>query len=115
MILKPTTDSGLVARRAIAYAAVVLGCLAVAPWVDRLRWVGNVYIHSLHEMAAVMLALGVAVISLVRFHSRKSDTYLLIGSAFLGVAFLDGYHAVQASDLVTTGPPWSWLASRLFL
>jgi PAS domain S-box-containing protein len=115
MTLKPNTDSGLRARRAMAYVAVVLGCLAVAPWVDRLGWVGNVYIHSLHEMAAVMLALGVAVISLVRFHSRKSDTYLLIGSAFLGVAFLDGYHAVQASDLITTGPPWSWLASRLFL
>ncbi|HET9210076.1 MAG TPA: response regulator [Thermoanaerobaculia bacterium] len=116
MTIRPHPDGGLVARRAIAYVAVVLGCLAVAPWVDRLGWIGNAYIHSLHEMAAVMLALGVAVISLVRFHSRKSDTYLLIGSAFLGVAFLDVYHAVQASDLVTTtGPPWSWLASRLFL
>ncbi len=116
MTIKPNPDSGLVARRVIAYGAVVLGCLALAPWADRLDWIGNAYIHSLHEMAAVMLALGVAVISLVRFHSRKSDTYLLIGAAFLGVAFLDGYHAVQASDLVaTTGPPWSWLASRLYL
>lgn len=115
MTIKPSTDGGLVARRAMAYAAVVLGGLAVAPWVDRLGWVGTVYIHTLHEMAAVILALGVAAISLVRFHSRKSDTFLLLGSAFLGVAFLDGYHAVQASDLSTTSPPWSWLASRLFL
>ncbi|MFL6234168.1 MAG: response regulator [Thermoanaerobaculia bacterium] len=115
MTIKPVTDSGLVTRRAMAYAAVVLGCLAVAPWVARLGWVGTAYIHTLHEMAAVMLALAVAAISLVRFHSRKSDTFLLLGSAFLGVAFLDGYHAVQASSIVTTGPPWSWLASRLFL
>jgi PAS domain S-box-containing protein len=114
MTIKPHPDSGLAARRATAYAAVVLGGLAVAPWVARMEWVGNAYIHTLHEMAAVMLALGVAAISLVRFYSRKSDTFLLMGSAFLGVAFLDGYHAVQAR-IVTTGPPWSWLASRLFL
>src|SRR3954468_11217449 len=113
--IKPNPDSGLVARRATAYAAVVLGCLAVAPWVDRLGGVGNAYIHTLHEMAAVILSLGVAAISLVRFYSRKSDTFLLLGSAFVGVAFLDAYHAVQAPNLLTTSPPWSWLASRLFL
>src|SRR4051794_39586572 len=113
--IKPNPDSGLVARRATAYAAVVLGCLAVAPWVDRLDWVGNAYIHTLHEMAAVILSLGVAAISLVRFYSRKSDTFLLLGSAFVGVAFLDAYHAAQAPNLLTTSPPWSWLASRLFL
>jgi PAS domain S-box-containing protein len=116
MTIKPNTDSGLVARRAAAYGAVVLGCMAVALWVDRLGWVGTVQIHTLHEVAAVMLALGVAAIALVRFHSRKSDTFLLVGSAFLGVAVLDGYHAVQAANLpTTTSPPWSWLASRLFL
>src|SRR4051812_12862778 len=115
MTIKRNPDSGLVARRATAYAAVVLGCLAVAPWVDRLGGVGNAYIHTLHEMAAVILSLGVAAISLVRFYSRKSDTFLLLGSAFVGVAFLDAYHAVQAPNLLTTSPPWSWLASRLFL
>ena len=107
-----------------AYAAVVLGCLALAPWIARAGWVGNVYIHTLHETVAVLLALGVAAIALVRFHSRKSDTFLLLGTAFAGTAFLDGYHALatsaffaerfQASDLASTSP-WSWLASRLFL
>ena len=116
--------SGPAARRLAAYAAVVLGCLALAPWVDRLGWVGNVYLHTLHELAAVMLALGVAAIALVRFHSRKSDTFLLLGTAFVGTAFLDGYHALassrffaerfQAGDLSSTSP-WSWLAARLFL
>ena len=93
-----------------AYAAVVLGCLALAPWIARAGWVGNIYIHTLHETVAVLLALGVAVIALVRFHSRKSDNFLLLGTAFAGTAFLDGYHALatsaffaerfQASDLV---------------
>jgi PAS domain S-box-containing protein len=111
-------------RRAIAYAAVVLGGLALAPWVDHLDWVGNVYLHTLHETLAVAFALGVAAIALVRFYSRKSDTFLLLGAAFAGTAFLDGYHAVatsktfaehfQAAELSSTSP-WSWIASRLFL
>lgn len=116
--------TGAGARRVAAYAGVVLGFLAVAPWLSRSGWVGNVYIHTLHESVAVLLALGVAAIALVRFHSRKSDTFLLLGTAFAGTAFLDAYHAVatsaffaerfQASDLASTSP-WSWLASRLFL
>jgi PAS domain S-box-containing protein len=116
--------SGAAARRVASYAAIVLGCLALAPWVARAGWVGNVHIHTLHETVAVMLALGVAVIALVRFHSRKSDTFLLLGTAFAGTAFLDGYHALatsaffaerfQASELSSTSP-WSWLASRIFL
>src|SRR5947199_7933956 len=115
MTTKPSTGGGPAARRVTAYGMVVLGCLAVALWVSRLSWVGNAYIHTLHEMAAVLLALGVAVIALVRFYSRKSDTFLLLGAAFAGTAFLDGLHAVQASRAATVGPPWSWLASRPFL
>jgi PAS domain S-box-containing protein len=116
--------SGAAARRIGSYAAVVLGCLALAPWVARAGWVGNVHIHALHETVAVMLVLGVAAIALVRFHSRKSDNFLLLGTAFAGTAFLDGYHALatsaffaerfQASELSSTSP-WSWLASRIFL
>jgi PAS domain S-box-containing protein len=118
----PASRAG--ARRVTSYAAVVLGCLALAPWIVRSGWVGDVYIHTLHETAAVLLALGVAAIALVRFHSHKSDTFLLLGTAFAGTAVLDGYHALatsaffaerfQASELSSTSP-WSWLASRLFL
>jgi len=110
--------------RAVTYGAVVLGCLALAPALDRSGWTGSVYLHTLHETVAVMLALGVAAIALVRFYSRKSDTFLLLGAAFAGTAFLDGYHAVatsktfaasfQATELSSTSP-WSWIASRLFL
>jgi PAS domain S-box-containing protein len=116
--------AGTVARRMATYVAVVLGCLALAPWVDRLPWIGTVSIHTLHESVAVMLALGVAAIALLRYHSRPSDTFLLLGAAFAGTAFLDGFHALatavhfpappQPSDLASSSP-WSWLASRLFL
>jgi hypothetical protein len=119
-----TPSPGVTRRRLAVYGAVVLGCLALALWVDRSGWVGNVYLHTLHETVAVVLALGVAAIALVRFYSRRSDTFLLLGAAFAGTAFLDGYHALatsktfagqlQVSELATTSP-WSWIASRLFL
>jgi PAS domain S-box-containing protein len=122
----PTYPSrpGNPARRVAAYAAVMLGCLAAAPWLDRARWVGDIHIHTLHETTAVVLALGVATIALLRFHSRPSDTFLLLGAAFAGTAFLDAYHALATSELfaarfpsadLDSTSPWSWLASRLFL
>jgi PAS domain S-box-containing protein len=110
-------------RRVAAYAVVALVCLAAAPWLDRLPWVGNVSIHMLRETVSVFLALAVAAIALLRFKSRPSDTFLLLGAAFAGTAFLDAYHALatspffasfQPAELASTRP-WSWLASRLFL
>ena len=72
-----------------------------------------------------MLALVVGVIALVRFYSKKGNTYLFIGTGFLGTALLDGYHAVVTfapvsfSEVFPSLPaslgPWSWLASRIFL
>ncbi|HEY0514739.1 MAG TPA: response regulator [Thermoanaerobaculia bacterium] len=116
--------SGLGARRAIAYVVMPLACLALGPWLVRLGWTGSVQLHTLRETVAVTLALGVGVIALLRFYSRRSDAFLLMGAAFVGTAFLDGCHAVatstlfsqhaQASELASTGP-WTWLASRLFL
>ena len=111
-------------RRAASYVAVAALCLALAPWLRSVGWVSNAYLHTLHETVAAMLALGVAILALVRFYSRRSNTSLLLGAAFAGTAFLDGYHAVvtapfftgffEASDLSSVSP-WSWLASRVFL
>ena len=61
--------------------------------------------------------------ALLRFYTKKNNTFLLIGTRFLGTALLDGYHAVVTSAffapyLPSDLPsliPWSWVASRLFL
>ena len=61
--------------------------------------------------------------ALVRFYSKKDNTYLFVGVGFVGTALLDGYHAVVTSDLlayIMPSPPeslipWSWNASRTFL
>ena len=36
----------------------------------------------------------VGATALVRFYSKKDNTFLFIGAGFLGTAFLDGYHTV---------------------
>ena len=86
-------------------------------------WVGNKQIHTLMELLATFLAAMVGTLALVRYYSRKDNTFLLIGAAFLGTALLDGYHAIVTStffDLYFPSPapsliPWSWNASRTYL
>jgi PAS domain S-box-containing protein len=89
----------------------------------RLPWQGGVQLHTLMELAATLLALTAGTLALVRFYSRKDNTFLFIGAGFLGAGLLDGYHAVVTSTFFAAyfpSPPpslipWSWLASRVFL
>ncbi len=88
-----------------------------------IEWRGSVDLHTHMELAATLLAATVGVMALVRFYSKKDNTFLLIGTGFLGTAFLDGYHAVVTSELfrpympsdLPSLIPWSWVASRQFL
>ncbi len=72
------------------------------------------------ESVATILALVIGAMALVRFYSRKNNTFLFIGTAFLGTALLDGYHAIVTSTYfvpflpsgVAVLIPWSWVASR---
>ncbi|MDM8531329.1 SpoIIE family protein phosphatase [Anaerolineales bacterium HSG25] len=88
-----------------------------------IRWQSTAITHTLMEAIATFLALFVGVIALIRHYSRKRFIFLLIGSMFLGTAFLDGFHLTVTSSLfgsyfLTAPPsmiPQSWLASRLFL
>ncbi len=84
---------------------------------------GNANRHTLMEAVAMLLALIVGLIAMVRFYSKKTNLFLFVGTGFIGTALLDGYHAVVTSP--TFKPylpgdnisliPWSWLASRVFL
>ncbi|MCZ6625256.1 MAG: GAF domain-containing protein [Deltaproteobacteria bacterium] len=86
-------------------------------------WQGSTELHTLMEVAATLLALMVGISALVHFYSKKSNTFLFIGTGFLGTALLDGYHAIVTSqwfDQLWPSPPphlipWSWNASRSFL
>ena len=104
-------------------AALTVGLLATF-WVTRTSsWQGSIELHTLMELAATLLAAMIGVVGLIQFYSKKSITFLFIGTGFAGTALLDGYHGVVTSawfgDLWPSPPPhlvpWSWSASRTFL
>ena len=120
---EPTPTDNQSRIRIRTYAA-----LAVTPTLAYLvlrgtPWVSSAEFHGLTETLATFLAVIVGTMALVRYYSRKDNTFLLIGAAFLGTGFLDGYHAVVTTTFFTrffpsgldTLVPWSWIASRLFL
>ena len=87
------------------------------------NWLGSVQLHTLMEVVATLLALMIGAMALVRFYSKKNNTFLILGAGFIGTAFLDGYHALVTSiwfksflpSNLDSLIPWSWVASRLFL
>ncbi|MET0087894.1 MAG: PAS domain S-box protein [Sedimenticola sp.] len=86
-------------------------------------WQSSAQFHTILEIIATLLALMVGIVGLVRYYSRPTNTFLFIGTGFLGTSFLDGYHAVVTSTWIaplipstlSSLIPWSWVASRIFL
>lgn len=86
-------------------------------------WRGDISLHTLMETVSTVLALAVGSLALVRFYSKKDNTFLFVGTGFVATAFLDGYHTVVSSshfiETFPSAPPsliaWSWFASRIFL
>ena len=86
-------------------------------------WRGSTELHTITEGIAAILALIVGLVAIVRFYAKKNNTYLFVGTGFIGTALLDAYHAIVTSSffdqLLPSGPPylipWSWNASRTFL
>ena len=86
-------------------------------------WQGSTELHTNIEIIAAILAFIVGLVAIVRFYAKKNNTYLFVGTGFIGTALLDAYHAVVTSSffdqLLPSAPPslspWSWNASRTFL
>lgn len=91
--------------------------------VHAMAGLGSQDLHTMMEIVSTLLALMVGVLSCVRYFSKKNVAYLCLASGFIGVAVLDGYHAVVTSSqfccFMLSPPasltPWSWHASRTFL
>ena len=92
-------------------------------FIESSTWGGTKQIHTLMEVAATLLAIFIAILALNRYYTQKNNTFVLIGTGFMGTALLDGYHAIVTSNFFDTyfpSPsssliPWSWNASRIFL
>jgi signal transduction histidine kinase/DNA-binding response OmpR family regulator len=89
----------------------------------RAAWRGNAELHTLLETVSSLLALTAGAMALVRYYAKKSSSFLLLGSCFLGAGLLDGYHGlITSSFLVGLTPsalsaltPWSGVVSRVFM
>ena len=110
-------------RRVLGYWLVAIGLTVGYVMMRGSGWQGSTQLHTLMEGIATLLASIVGAMSLVRFYSKKNNTFLFIGTGFLGTALLDGYHAAVTSAFfapylpseLASLIPWSWVASRLFL
>jgi PAS domain S-box-containing protein len=110
-------------HRALVYAGLVVAAIAVHLALRQVTWERSSELHMLMEVAACLVALMVTKIALVRYYSRPTDRFLLLGVAFLGTGLLDGYHALAGTGLLgdssrgleMAAQSWGWLASRLYL
>ena len=80
-------------RRVFAYVATFASLFLGFFVLRRFGWQGSTELHTLMEALAAMLAFIVGTMALVRFHSKKSSTFLFVGTGFLATGLLDGYHA----------------------
>jgi len=112
-----------IVRRSLAYTLLAVVLFLVGIPIRRSAWMGSAQLHTLLETICTMLTLMTGAMALVRYYTRKSSTYLLLGSAFLGTAILNGYHGViTAWFLVGRTPtalvnltPWSGSIPQVFL
>lgn len=110
-------------KRKIIYVSLTIALLFGFLLLQNFDWQGTKQIHTIMELTSTLLAVFAGIAALIRYYSRKNNTFLFIGTGFLGTGFLDGYHAVVTStffDSYFPSPPpslipWSWIASRLFL
>ncbi len=116
-------SGNVAARRRTIYGATIVVLAAGIPIAQWPTWRGSAQLHTQMELSATLAALVVGILALVRFYSKKDNTFLFIGTGFVGTGLLDGYHAVVSSLIFTqyfpSPPPslipWSGFASRLFL
>jgi len=116
-------NPNIVKRRIRSFWIAGISLTALFFLVHEPDWVSSPEFHTIIEVIAMLLALTVGAMALVRYYSVPDNKFLIIGAGFLGTGFLDGYHAIvtstyfkafMPSDLPAL-IPWSWVASRLFL
>jgi PAS domain S-box-containing protein len=87
-------------RRSISYALLILGLVLIAPLIYRSTWMGSAQLHTLIETICTVLTLTTGAMALVRYYTKKSSAYLLLGSGFLGTAILNGFHTAITSTFL---------------
>jgi len=84
--LRPNRARG----RSLVYALLALVLLLGSIPAHRSTWQGNPELHTLLETVATVLGLVTGVMALMRYYTKKSGMFLLLGSGFVGGALLIG-------------------------
>ncbi|HET6341603.1 MAG TPA: EAL domain-containing protein [Gemmatimonadota bacterium] len=105
------------------YAAVAAAILAAFLVGLASGWRGTIQGHTLLEMVALILAVVVGLVALVRYRTVRDGTSLFLATGFLGTGLLDGWHLLISSSRFGIGfastpaalSAWSWSVSRTYL
>src|SRR3984893_18068803 len=111
-------------RRRVLLYALLAGVVFLGAYpAHRAVWRGNSELHTLLETISSLLALIAGAMALVRYYAKKSSSFLLLGSWFLGAGLLDAYHGLITSPFLagmtpsalSALTPWSGAVSRVFM
>lgn len=109
-------------RRSAFYGLLFAILVCGRVLLSHVPWQGTLSGHLLLEFAAALLALFAGTLALVRFYTKKNNTFLFIGTGFLGAGLLDSYHVARLLQVASqdvgvsfTLNAWNWNVSRTFL
>jgi diguanylate cyclase (GGDEF)-like protein len=113
----------LARRRGLVYVILTLALLLGGFPAHRCTWQGTADLHTWFETISILLGLVTGAIALVRYYTKKTGMFLLLGTGFLGGALLDSYHGLVTSSFMAghipaalSGlTPWSGIMSPAFL
>jgi len=117
------TKSRVVRWRVVQYALLACLLIVCSYPIHRMTWRGNAEMHTLVEALSSMLVLMAGGMALVRYYSRKSTEFLILGSCFFGTGLLEACHGLLTSSSLTGHlpsrladlPPWSGVISRVYM
>ena len=109
--------------RASLHFFVVLLLFVGTVGLSRSDWTSGPILYGTLEAASSLLAFVAGALALVRFYSKKQETFLFIGTGFIGTGFLDLFPAVLAiggfgnwtTEELEALATWSFTASGTFL
>ena len=115
-------QTGRIRRRAVFYVSLTILLILLSVKLYSAVWHGSPELHTLLELVSCQVALISGGIALVRYYSKKTSTFLILGSCFLGAGLLDGYHALITSSFffsripsdLAALTPWSGSMARLY-